>query len=317
MTDVSIVIAAWNAEGFIAQAIADALAQAGVSLEVIVADDASPDATGAVVSAIGDPRVRYLRLPRNGGPAAARNAAFAAASGEWLMVLDADDRISPDRAATLLAAARKARADIVADNFQVVASETATAPRLHIEEALDGSAEAVSLQKYVLENELFGKRPPYGYLKPVFRRGFLRAHDLAYDEALRVGEDYDLVARALALGARFVRHRSAGYTYVTREGSISHRLSAANAWAMVAAEERFQREAAVPETLQPLLADRLSGLKDGAAFSDMVEALKRRDLGAFAGALARRPRAARHFAMPISARIERLGVRLRGSANGR
>lgn len=315
MTDVSIVIAAWNAEGFIAQAIADALAQTGVSLEVVVADDASTDDTAGVVASIGDPRVRYMRLPQNGGPAAARNAGFAASRGEWLMVLDADDRIAPGRAAELVALARTRKADIVADNFQVIAQETDAPPRLHLQEALDGSSEEVSLEKYVIENQLFGKRPGYGYLKPLFRRGFLETHGLSYDTGLRIGEDYDLVARMLALGARFVRHRSAGYTYVTRAGSISHRLSAANAWAMVAAEERFQAAIPAPApNLRILLARRLAALRDGAAFSDMVEAVKGRDIGRLAGALIRRPQAARHFAMPIAARVERLQARLGGSA---
>lgn len=318
MTDVSIVIAAWKAEGFIAQAIADALAQQGVTLEVVVVDDASPDGTETVVKSILDPRVRYIRLPQNGGPGAARNAGFDAAVGEWLMVLDADDRIEPDRAASLIGAARAEGADIVADNFQIVAADTDAPPRLHIDEVLDGSTEQVSLEVYVRENHLFGRRPPYGYLKPLFRRAFLKSYGLDYDTGLRVGEDYDLVARMLVLGASFVRQRSAGYTYVTHAGSISHRLSAANAWAMVAAEERFQAAAPNPNPgLRALLARRLAGLKDGAAFSDMVEAVKGRDLGRLAKALASRPQAARHFAMPIAARVEKLQARLQGPATSR
>lgn len=308
MIDVSIIIAAWNAEPFIAQALSDALAQRGVSLEIVVADDASTDGTAAVVAGVKDPRVRYVRLPRNQGPGGARNAAFAAAKGEWLMVLDADDRIEPDRAATLIAVARAEQADIVADNFKVMAQDGGLATRLHIPEDLNGSVETVSLETYVRENQLYQKRPVYGYLKPLFRREFLADHGLAYQPALRVGEDYDLVAQALARRARFVRHRSAGYTYVTRKGSISHRLSAADAWAMVRAEERFQKEAPGLEgaELRRLLDERLRALRDGAAFADMVDAVKGRRPGAFATALARRPLAARHFSMPIVVRLQRL-----------
>jgi succinoglycan biosynthesis protein ExoO len=303
MPDVSIVIAAWNAEGFIAQAVSDALAQQGVSLEVIVADDASTDGTRS--AAVSDERVRYVRLPRNGGPAAARNAGFAAARGEWLMVLDADDRMDPGRAAALVGLARTEKADIVADNFRVIAQD-GSAPRLHIAEPLDGSFETIDLAMFIRENQLFQTRPGYGYLKPAFRREFLVAHGLAYDPALRIGEDYDLVARALAAGARYVRHRSAGYAYVTRAGSISHRLGAADAWAMVAAEERFQADAPVQgREMRGLLRRRLAGLRDGAAFCDMVEAIKARRPGAFLSALARRPLAARHFKMPIMARLRR------------
>lgn len=307
MTDVSIIIAAWNAERFIGLALTDAMAQQGVSLEVIVADDASIDGTGAVVAQVDDPRVRYIRLPQNQGPAGARNAAFEAARGEWLMVLDADDRIAPNRAATLIDVARHEQADIVADNFQVLAQEGGAPVRLHIPETLDGSVENITLDGYVRANQLYQKAPSYGYLKPLFCRAFLAEHGLAYQPDLRVGEDYDLVAQALARGARFVRHRSAGYTYVTHSGSISHRLRPADAWAMVAAEERFQRDApGLGAETRELLRSRLEALRDGAAFADMVEALKARRPGAFASALARRPLAARHFSMPIAVRLKRL-----------
>lgn len=307
MIDVSIIIAAWNAERFIGQALADALAQTGASIEVIVADDASTDGTGQAVAAIDDERVRYVRLPNNQGPGGARNAAFKIARGDWLMVFDADDRMAPDRAAALLAVGRREQADIVADNFQVIAFEGNVPPRLHFDEALDGSVEEVSLELYIRENELFQKRPLYGYLKPLFRRAFIADHGLAYDPSLRIGEDYDLVAQALARGARFIRSRSAGYTYVTHSGSISHRLNSANAWAMAEAEARFQREApGIAPALRPLLDHRLRGLKDAAAFAEMVEALKARKLGRFASRLVARPRAARHFSMPIMVRIERL-----------
>ncbi len=179
MTDVSIIIAAWNAERFIGLALTAAMAQQGVSLEVIVADDASIDGTGAVVAQVDDPRVRYIRLPQNQGPAGARNAAFEAARGEWLMVLDADDRIAPNRAATLIDLARHEQADIVADNFQVLAQEGGAPVRLHIPETLDGSVENITLDGYVRANQLYQKAPSYGYLKPLFRRAEIEAplHD--------------------------------------------------------------------------------------------------------------------------------------------
>ena len=77
--DVSIVIAAWNAQDFILTAINSALAQKGVSVEVLVVDDASSDSTCAVVESVKDLRVKLLRSEKNGGPGAARNIGFAAA----------------------------------------------------------------------------------------------------------------------------------------------------------------------------------------------------------------------------------------------
>src|SRR4051794_41680635 len=88
-------MAAYDAEAFVGEAIESALAQDWPSerLEVVVCDDGSTDATAAVVASYVERypgRVRLIRQA-NGGPCAAVNAALAAARGEWLGLLDADD----------------------------------------------------------------------------------------------------------------------------------------------------------------------------------------------------------------------------------
>jgi len=80
-----------------------------------------------------------------------------------------------------------------------------------------------NLETFVLGN--IGKkgrlRKELGFLKPLLRRAFLDAHRLSYDDALRLGEDYALYARALAAGARFRVIQSCGYVAVVRRKSIS------------------------------------------------------------------------------------------------
>jgi glycosyltransferase involved in cell wall biosynthesis len=87
---VSALVAAYNAEPFIEQALRSALDQDWPALEVIVVDDGSTDGTAAVVEAIGDPRIRLIRQA-NQGACGAVNTALAAARGELLALLDADD----------------------------------------------------------------------------------------------------------------------------------------------------------------------------------------------------------------------------------
>jgi succinoglycan biosynthesis protein ExoO len=313
MPDVSVIIAAWNAERTIARAIRSACGQQGIDLEVIVADDASTDATAAAVRAIGDPRVHWVARPANGGPGAARNTAIAAARGAWIAVLDADDALLPGRLAGLVGTAIRNGLDIVTDNLWI--EDAAGAPRLFIPEQLDGGLEHVTTGDYVRRNRLFGRRLGDGYLKPVFAAGFLRRHGLGYDPAVRIGEDFLIVAEAMALGAAYARVRAAGYVYAVSSFSLSHRLGLPQVQAMIDADRRIieRHRARLTPDARAAWTAHLRSLRDGACFVAMVDAIKAQDLPAFARHAARRPLAIRHFAMPVAARLARARQKLKAA----
>jgi glycosyltransferase involved in cell wall biosynthesis len=121
-TSVSVVIPAKNVAAYVGETLASALAQGEVT-EVIVVDDGSTDNTIAIVRAIRDPRLR-LTTNDSAGVSAARNLGARHASGEWLLFLDADDRLRPGAVAALLAAARGApRAVLVYGDYNTIDSE--------------------------------------------------------------------------------------------------------------------------------------------------------------------------------------------------
>lgn len=90
---VTIMIPTYNQAEFIAEAIASALAQTYPVLEVLVGDDASTDETPAIVARfLHDPRVRYVRQPRNlGRTANYRCLLHEHARGDYVVNLDGDD----------------------------------------------------------------------------------------------------------------------------------------------------------------------------------------------------------------------------------
>lgn len=93
---VSIIIPCFNDGAFVEEAVASALEQQAPAAEVIVVDDGSTDtATLQVLDRLASPRVR-LHRQENRGLAAARNAGIALSSGDYVLPLDSDDRISPD-----------------------------------------------------------------------------------------------------------------------------------------------------------------------------------------------------------------------------
>lgn len=92
---VSAVIPAFNAEDYVGDAIDSVLAQTYGEVECVVVDDGSTDTTAAVARGFG-PRV-HLVQQENKGQGGARNSGAAAARGELLGFLDADDRWLPER----------------------------------------------------------------------------------------------------------------------------------------------------------------------------------------------------------------------------
>jgi glycosyltransferase involved in cell wall biosynthesis len=90
---VSVVIPAHNYGRYVGAAVESALSQAGRPVEVIVVDDGSTDDTPQVLQEYGK-RIRVRRLDGR-GVAAARNAGLAAAQGEYILFLDADDLLLP------------------------------------------------------------------------------------------------------------------------------------------------------------------------------------------------------------------------------
>jgi glycosyltransferase involved in cell wall biosynthesis len=91
---ISVIIPAYNAEQYIAQAIESCLRQTVLPDEIIVADDGSTDRTAAIAESYPEP-VRVIRLGTNCGVSVARNRAVEASTGDWLALLDADDWFLP------------------------------------------------------------------------------------------------------------------------------------------------------------------------------------------------------------------------------
>ena len=103
---VSVVIPAYRAEATIERAIAGIAAQTFTDLEVIVVDDASPDATAERArDALRAAGLRHtvVQLGHNAGPSTARNTGVGLARGEYVAFQDADDSWMPDKLARQVA----------------------------------------------------------------------------------------------------------------------------------------------------------------------------------------------------------------------
>jgi len=89
---VSVVVPCYNQAHFLSEAIESVLSQSYENFEVVVVDDGSTDNTSEVASRYA--KVRLIRQ-ENKGLSAARNAGLAESNGEYMVFLDADDRLLP------------------------------------------------------------------------------------------------------------------------------------------------------------------------------------------------------------------------------
>jgi glycosyltransferase involved in cell wall biosynthesis len=186
---VSVIVPAYNAERYLADAVRSVLGQTWHELELIVVDDGSTDGTGALADQLtaADPRARVIHK-RNGGPSSARNAGLAVAKGELLCFLDADDVFLPDkieRQAELLELFPGC--DLVFSDHYV--GDAALTPLLLM----------CKRPPFAIE-EILSFRNWFAPMSPLLRSS-LAAKIGGFDEELASSEDWDYWIRASQCGA--------------------------------------------------------------------------------------------------------------------
>jgi glycosyltransferase involved in cell wall biosynthesis len=202
----SVIIPAYQASGFIAGAMRSVLEQTVPPLEVIVCDDGSTDDLDTAL----EPYLGEIVLLRkeNGGEASARNAAVAAATGDFVAMLDADDRFCSERLAAFgaLAAARP-DLDILCSDL-VLEVRGAERGRFHQDTPF-----AVEDQRTAILERCFCP-------VPAIRRSRLLAVD-GYDESLRTGSDWDCLVRLILTGSAVGVIKEPLYRYRLHDASLT------------------------------------------------------------------------------------------------
>lgn len=205
----SVVIPAFDVEGWLGATIESVLIQETQPREIIVVDDGSTDATAAVASGFGD-GVRLLSQ-ENRGVAAARNAGAAATMGDILLFLDADDLLLPGTLAAACAAFDSGAAtEIYVPNHlkhQGVAVQPAW-PEYPSYRTITRRDLAAVIWDEALFSNAFVKRQVW--------------ETFPFDESLRAAEDLDFFARLLLAGKSItVAGRPGVSTVIRRPGSLT------------------------------------------------------------------------------------------------
>jgi GT2 family glycosyltransferase len=203
----SVVITAYEAADTIAEAVGSALDQEHPAHEVIVVDDGSEDGLAAALEPFSN-RIQLVRK-ENGGGASARNAGVAACGGEFMAILDADDRFHRGRLRALadLAMARPDLDLITTDSLFVVDGKPVG--RFGAENRFD-----VDDQRAAIFASCFLGGWPAVRLAPLRALG-------GFDEEMRIAYDWDCWLRLLLSGSLAGLADEPLYDYVLRPGSLA------------------------------------------------------------------------------------------------
>lgn len=275
---VTVVIAAWRAAGTLGRAVASALAQPETA-EVVVVDDASGD-DGATLAAAraaddGTGRLIVLAQAKNAGPSAARNVAIAASKAAWIAILDSDDFMEPGRLAKLMALS-EAGYDLIADDLLQTPEGQPVSAGKPLWFRDDATPIDIDFGFFIDSNitRASRMRRELGFLKPLVRRAFLDKHGLSYDEGMRLGEDYDLYARALSLGARMRLIPWTGYVSVMRGNSLSLNHGRTELAALEACDDRLLASGRLSPAEAKLVQQHRFSTRSRIVWIDFMAALK-------------------------------------------
>ncbi len=181
---ISVIVPIYNTEEYLDACIASIANQSHTALQIILVDDGSQDASGAICDAWAgkDKRIQVIHQ-KNAGVSAARNTGLEIATGEIISFVDSDDLLLPD-AYTQLLNSRNSK-DIVIGRMKMIEENGAL-----ISYSQSLPTDISSLDRFI--KELFQENLTYylGYLwDKLFVRSVIQNKHIRFDPAVRLNED--------------------------------------------------------------------------------------------------------------------------------
>lgn len=216
---ISVIVPVYKVEKYLSACVESILAQTFRDFELILVDDGSPDACGAMCDqyALQDARIRVIHQ-QNGGLSAARNAGMDIAQGEYITFVDSDDMIACNFLDTLYVALKRNKAAAACCKFQEVENDASAEVGQHHNaeihtQTMTGSTAVLSI--YNATGEV-----------TITACGKLFQRDLLKDKRFPTGkihEDQALIPIILCNAATVVTLDTESYYYRNRPDSIMNK----------------------------------------------------------------------------------------------
>lgn len=183
---VSIIVPVYNVEKTIERCVGSILNQEYKDFELILMDDGSTDASGAICDAYAaqDGRVRVIHK-ENSGVSDTRNQGIALARGEYLQFADSDDWLTPESTRFLVQAAAESGCDmVIADFYRVIGERVSQKGSIEKEGLLERRDFAIAMMQQPADFY-------YGVLwNKLYRRSIIEEYHLRMDSSVSWCEDF-------------------------------------------------------------------------------------------------------------------------------
>lgn len=269
---VSVIIPAYNAERYIADAIRSVLNQTYPWFEIIVVDDASQDKTAAVVESIKDGRIHLIRHPSNKGAGAARNTAIEVAKSRWIALLDVDDAFAPQRLERFVELAESYGdgyffADALLLCFDSPSGMKPWGNSLHMRYRIqENKVMELSLAEYL--------RLGAPSIHPFIPLEHIRRYGLRYSKAY-MGQDFEFHCRVFKSGLRLMLVAEPLYLYRLTPGSLSSKAERFDH--RIKVRERLLCDEGFTDEEKKLLKASIKKLSEEKEYQPFAMALKKRE----------------------------------------
>lgn len=159
MARVSVCMATYRGQDFVADQVASILDQLGPDDELVIVDDASPDNTREILRRLRDPRIRLFKRDQNLGYVRTFVQALELARGSYRLLSDQDDIWTPDHVELMVAAL--AEVQVVATNLGTLGQASAIRGPLGQDDWRLTAAQSGQRVRNIV-GILAGNRPYYG-----------------------------------------------------------------------------------------------------------------------------------------------------------
>ncbi|MFI0471878.1 glycosyltransferase family 2 protein [Halomonas sp. HMF6819] len=193
----SVIMPVYNVEAFVAEAVKSVLAQTFTDFELIIVDDGGADSSMDICRSFDDSRIRIV-TQQNRGLAGARNSGIAAARGEFIALLDSDDRWHPTKLALhFIHLTASPEVDVSYSGSQLIDSQgkpmgIVQAPRLT----------GIRSSHIMMRNPVGNGSAPVIRRRALYRASFAHPEEPGrqcwFDESFRQSEDIELWLRMSA-----------------------------------------------------------------------------------------------------------------------